>query len=472
MDILQEERKTVSMQKPLQNLSAFPIASFWEINPEERAAILMQAIIDTHKWHFPRNNSYRRTVEARGIEAEIAVSDLARLLRPTSQVFKSYIDLLGTPFPQDKTEAFIDWLADQVSLHLPVERAKKLHSRYPSMEAILQAVEALYADYGFEFSTSSGTSGRASIMLRDKTSMDRTVESFYLSYKRYFGMQVDHRAVFVMPAQTRIAMARMVNFSVKRIGIPSERTHFTIPFPAYPDQVRIRSGRVFKGGWRGQIERHILYPLMNRINDRFITPQAVKKTIEILRKSQETGEKVLLFSGWIQLHRIAQEIISIGKPITLLPGSLMGTGGGFKEFYEYTPEQIHHDLKLAVRTIENKPVPVRDVYGMAESNWAAMQCDQGNYHIPPWVFSVTLDDNDALQQGSDQTGLLAFFDPYGGGQLFPAFFKTADRTRLINGSLGYDPALNCLCGDQTAYMAKGSITRVDLIDEAGCAAQV
>jgi hypothetical protein len=44
--------------------------------------------------------------------------------------------------------------------------------------------------------------------------------------------------------------------------------------------------------------------------------------------------------------------------------------------------------------------------------------------------------------------------------------------RLINGATAYDPALDCPCGQIGAYITKGSIQRVDLIDEAGCAAQI
>jgi hypothetical protein len=109
---------------------------------------------------------------------------------------------------------------------------------------------------------------------------------------------------------------------------------------------------------------------------------------------------------------------------------------------------------------------------MAEGNWAAMQCHQENYHIPPWIYAVAIDDDNQFQIQSDASGLLAFFDPYGGGNLFPAFFKTTDRVRLVNGMGTYDAALTCPCGEQGTYIARDSIQRVDLLDEAGCAAQI
>jgi hypothetical protein len=201
-------------------------------------------------------------------------------------------------------------------------------------------------------------------------------------------------------------------------------------------------------------------------------PRAVRDSIHLLEKADAAGERVLLFGGWIQLHNIAQEIQAARRTMRLAQGSLLGTGGGLKERYSLSQDQIRSFVEQVIRLDDGRPAPLRDVYGMAEGNWAAMQCGQGNYHIPPWVYAVTLDEDDQIQEGSDNTGLLAFFDPYGGGNLFPSFFKTTDRMRLINGNRIYDSYRTCPCGDAGAYIVQGSIQRVDLLDEAGCAAQV
>lgn len=448
------------------------LADFWDFSPEQRKAALLGAILEGHTWHYNRNRAYRDTVSARGVGPSASISEMPRLLRPTAQTFKSYIDLLGTPFPQDRPEAFLAWVADQISIELPRQRFAQFRKRYASLEALLQDLEHIYADFGLEVSTSSGTSGRSTIMLRDQDSIQRTVDSFYLSFQRYLGRLADHRAIFIMPGETRIAMARMVGFSVERVGIPAERTHFTIPFPAYPDQVRVRAGRTFRSGWQGELERRLMHPFMNLMNERYVTPRATRLTVELLEKSEAEGEKVLLFGGLVQLHDVARHFQKDGRTLHLAPGSLLGTGGGFKEMYAYTPEQILSDLAAALQIVDGQPIPFRDVYGMAEGNWAAMQCSQGNYHIPPWIYAVVLDEDDRLQETPDSTGLLAFFDPFGGGSLFPAFFKSADQVRLVNGACLENPDYACPCGESGAYIVQGTIRRVDLLDEAGCAAQV
>jgi hypothetical protein len=211
---------------------------------------------------------------------------------------------------------------------------------------------------------------------------------------------------------------------------------------------------------------------MNWMYDHYVSPRSLRMTIDLLERAQAAGEKVLLFGGWVQLHAIARKLLETGMSIRLAPGSLVGTGGGLKERYPFAPAQIRHDLSQVISLADGSPAPIRDVYGMAEANWAAMQCRCGNYHIPPWIYATTLDEDGQCQPGPDNTGILAFFDPCGGGRLFPAFFKSGDRVRLVNGLGTAGSAAPCCCGELGAYITQDSIQRVDLPDEAGCAAQV
>jgi hypothetical protein len=246
---------------------------------------------------------------------------MALMLRPTAQTFKSYIDILGTPFPQDRPREFVAWLSQQLSSDLPVQRLERFRTSYPSLEALLKDIERVYLDFGFEILTSSGTSGRASIIVRDQAGVNLTVESFYLSFQRYMGMRADHRAIFIMPRDTRIAMVRMASFSFRHVGLSEDRLHFTIPFPAHPDQVRIRAGRTYRSGWSGVLERRLWHPLMNWANDRLATPRTVKHTIRLLSQAEISNDKVLLFGGWVHLHSVAHALQAEGRVMHLPVGS-------------------------------------------------------------------------------------------------------------------------------------------------------
>jgi hypothetical protein len=271
-------------------------------------------------------------------------------------------------------------------------------------------------------------------------------------------------------------MAWLARLATQRLGM-GPQAHFAIPFPASPDHVRIRSGQLFKPGLRGLVEKRLLYPFMNRMNDTRVKETFVNRTVTWLENLSKTGKATLLFGGWVQLDAVYEGLAqrgygTHGKVLKLHPESMIGTGGGLKELYPRTPIQIRERLATVLHTTEGKAVVHRDVYGMAEANWAAAQCAYGNYHLPPWVYAVVLDEDDEIVPESHATGLLAFFDPVAGGRLFPNFFKTADRVSLVNGGKWYDSRLACPCGYPTAYIQRDSITRQDRLDEAGCAAQL
>jgi hypothetical protein len=268
--------------------------------------------------------------------------------------------------------------------------------------------------------------------------------------------------IFMMPQDTRVAMARVARIGTRQLDwAAASPVYYTMPFSATPDLIRIRAGRTFRPGLEGWIERHVLNPFMAWANENQAAPRFVAATLARLRECARTGRPLMLLGGLVQLHALAQK-----ASVRLPPGSRVATGGGMKEQYPFTSAQIRADLRAAFGD-----VPVSDVYGMAEANWAAFECPRGNYHIPPWVYAVVTDDDDRIVSGPDATGLLAFLDPIGGGELIPPFFQTADRVRLINGGSEYDPMLVCPCGDDTAFIA-GNIRRVDLVEEAGCAAQI
>ncbi|HFD38552.1 MAG TPA: hypothetical protein ENJ31_01695 [Anaerolineae bacterium] len=459
------------------------LAQFWEMPPAARVPLLLEAIAATHAWHYPRNRAYRRLVRSRGLGErleglEAGSATLARILRPTAQTFKSYIGVIGTPFPQERPRAFLEWLADQLSVELPRERFARFRRRYPTLEKLLRDFEAIYADFGFQVTTSSGTSGRATIMVRDKETLDLAVTCFEQMTLSIWGVGGEHNAIFMMPRRTRIAMARTARLGVERLGMVGQgRAHFTIPHAADPDRVRIRTGRTFRAGWRGTVEKRLSHPLSRWLDERWVQPTAVRRTIALLQKAESGGEPTLLFGGWVQLHALALELRRRGygpdgRQIRLAAGSLVGSGGGLKQAYPHPPDQIRRDIQAVLTLTDGQPLPVRDVMGMAEANWAAPQCEAGNYHLPPWLYAVALDEDDRILPGAEVEGLLAFFDPLGGGSLFPSFFKTTDRVRLVNGGAEHDPGRRCPCGRETPYLVEGTIRRVDLLDEAGCAGQL
>ena len=446
------------------------LGEFYSIPPAARDEILLNAIRESHAWHYARNKAYRTTVSARGVTSAVSPEHLPRLLRVSSITFKGYIEELGTPFPQDRPGRLLQWLAEQLSLEFPLDRAAHMRPRYPSLEALLAAIETAYADLGLEIVTSSGTSGRFTVMVRDKATLKVAMEAYYTAIAHAWRISPQHDMVFVMPEHTRVAMAHIAHLGVRELEWgASSSVAYTMPFKADADTIRVRTGRTFRPGVRGLWERRVLHPFMLWAYEALAEDKFIRLTQQALQQSADAKRPVMLLGGLVQLDAVAQDMLARG-PLELPAGSRVATGGGLKQAYPRTPDQIREDLRHAMRGPDGVELPVADVYGMSEANWAAFQCPDGNYHMPPWVYVAAMDDDDHPFEGSDVTGLLAFWDPLGGGQLYPPFFQTADQVRLINGNTYFDPAMVCPCGDETPYFVRNTIQRVDLVEEAGCGA--
>ena len=109
----------------------------------------------------------------------------------------------------------------QLSIPLPQDRRSSFRRRYSTMEGLLAATERAYAGLGLEMVTSSGTSGVASVVARGAA------------------------LVFVMPENTRVAMARSARFGTRQLDwAAGTAVYYTMPFSATPDRIRLRIGHL------------------------------------------------------------------------------------------------------------------------------------------------------------------------------------------------------------------------------------
>jgi hypothetical protein len=415
---------------------------------------------------------------------EVSGDQLHRLLRVSAISFKSYIEQLQTPFPQERPRNFVQWILEQISIPLcettPLSEAAELlqanprfvRPHYRNLEVLLCDIERLFEEAGIEIVTSSGTSGKAAILLRDSYTKRIATEAYFAAIEHAWGIGSDHNLIFVMPHRTRVAMARIARMATHELGwAKRNRIIYTMPFGATPDIIRIRTGRLFRTGFKGMIEQSVLHPFMEWANERLAEKKYVQATVDALEQFVTIGKPLLLLGGLVQLDSVSRFVSDRGG-MTLPHGSRIATGGGMKQLYWRRASEIRSDLERAFSEPDGAAVAVTDIYGMAEGNWAAFQCAEGNYHLPPWLYVALMDDDDNPLSGSDATGLLAFWDPFGGGRVYPPFFQTADRVRLINANRCYDPSKACDCGDTTSYIMRESIRRVDLMEEAGCGATI
>ena len=143
---------------------------FYTLPVDRRDEILVDEITSQHRWHYEHNRAYRLTVSLRGVGPDVSEEQLHRLLRVSAIFFKSYIEQLGTPFPQERAPEFVQWILDHVSIKLNGTDPARIRPGYRNLESLLCAVEKLFRNAGVEIVTSSGTSGKAAILVRDSSS--------------------------------------------------------------------------------------------------------------------------------------------------------------------------------------------------------------------------------------------------------------------------------------------------------------
>ena len=100
------------------------------------------------------------------------------------------------------------------------------------------------------------------------------------------------------------------------------------------------------------MEQRFTHPFSRWMDERVVQPRAVAETLDLLQQAARSGAPTLLFGSLTQLHALSHKLQSEGygadgRTLELPPGSLAGTGGGLKELYPFTPDQIRQDIQQA-----------------------------------------------------------------------------------------------------------------------------
>lgn len=235
---------------------------------------------------------------------------------------------------------------------------------------------------------STGTSGIPSVYRRCHDTMTNTAFAVVSNYRSMFQISTG-AGLLLCPSPEDVpemAMVKIFNFLTGLLDTSYYALGDNYEFDAKKSVEQLIS-------WENKFSRHIIGPpfLINR----FIT---YLKNNNIKLKL-DTPSLVIMMGGW---KRFTGEMIS--------------------------REQLNQDIETWLGIPCSN---VRDMYGMVEANFMAIEDEFNHKHVPPYIHFSVRDPNDLSKEVPDgEVGQLAIFDPL--SRSVPVMIQTEDLVFIRN----------------------------------------
>ncbi len=385
-----------------------------------------------------------RLAAEQSVESIGSLDDLVKVLFPHT-VYKSYpLSYLE----KNKFKQLTKWLNGLTSEDLSGVDASACTS-------IDQWIDLLEDTTNLTLCHSSGTTGKLSFLPRNKTEADAPNLLMRNLIRDWFGDNsgpdmMKNPLPLVFPSYKRgyQTMIRTSQSQVKSFGITEENSLYLYDDILSADIASL-GGRIKAAEARGELGDLKISEDLIAKKDIFIEREMVKqqRTKEFYAEAVERfgGKPIYMCTVWTMLYEAMSEAKAQGYTNIFGEDSVLITGGGNKgvELPEGWKEMIY-EVTGFKRAYE--------LYGMSEMTTPFVQCEHGNYHIPPTIVPFVLDpiSGEALPREGKQVGRFAFLDlmpaTYWGG------FISGDEVTLG----GYDHT--CECGRKGAYVG-GEVRR-------------
>lgn len=242
---------------------------------------------------------------------------------------------------------------------------------------------------------STGTSGIPSVSRRDSETVDNVSLVLTSIYREFF--KISHGCgLFLCPSPIEVPEMAMVKAFNFLSGLLDDRVYLVRRYHFNStDALRIIEE------WQDRFDRYIIGP-----------PFMVSRLLTFMKKNDiriklDPKSKIIMLGGW---KRFTGELVSRKK---------------------------FDDLCMEYFGVEKHQI--RDMYGLAECNFLAIECEYNQKHIPPWVKVVIrdLDNPSEIIRQSGKSGLITILDPT--ILSYPCFIQTEDAGWVGNDGI-------CACG--------------------------
>jgi hypothetical protein len=321
-------------------------------------------------------------------------------------------------------------------------------------KSIDEWIDRLDEQTPLEVITSSGTTGTLSILPKDKRGAEQGMVLWKICLFQTFGHEPTEQDLnpnvdVIWPnfASGKLGHLRIANM-IKRGFTGGDESKF---HPLYKGSVEtdlmFLASKMRAAAARGELDRLEIDPALAARKDEFIAMQARQPQeldaffTEITE--QLRGKRVFMTSTFHLMYDIANAGLQRGVKGVFATDSAILTGGGMKgvalpaDFMDVITEFLGVDR-------------IQVGYGFSESSTFHWACEEGRYHVMPWVIPFVLDPDtsEPLPRTGRQTGRAAVYD----------ILLRAHWGGVISGDeVTVDWDLRCPCGRSSVAFEKDII---------------
>jgi hypothetical protein len=267
-----------------------------------------------------------------------------------------------------------------------------------------------------EVITSSGTTGTLSILPKDKRGAEEGMVLWKICLFQTFGHEPTEKELnpivdVIWPnfASGKLGHLRIADM-IKRGFTGGDESKFHALYKGSVEtDLMFLASKMRAAASRGELDRLQIDPALAARKDEFIAMQARQPQelnaffTEITE--QLRGKRVFMTSTFHLMYDIAQAGLQRGVTNVFAKDSAILTGGGMKgvalpaDFMDVITEFLGVDR-------------IQVGYGFSESSTFHWACEEGRYHVMPWVIPFVLDPetSEPLPRAGRQTGRAAVYD--------------------------------------------------------------
>ena len=400
----QVERATQLMSDPIGFFNS-SITQMHMISREELEELQRLAMTLRFKEHYQSIEILRTLADRLGVTELNEFNDVVPLFFAHT-AFKSYPASL---LDNKRFDLMTKWLNKLTSYDISSVDVS-------GCDSIDEWLDVLDEQTPLETITSSGTTGTISLIPKSRSGAQYNMRLWKMFLFQTFGKEptedeLNPEVDIIWPqhAQGKLGHLRLGQMLKTAFTGGDESRFHALYNEAIDSDLMFLASKMRAAASRGELDRLEIDPKLMARKGEFLEMQARRpqEMTDFFAKCANDlrGKRVFMTSAYPIMYEVAAAGLERGVKDVFAPNSAILTGGGTKGVA--LPENFMEVISefLGVERIQ-------EGYGMSEISALHWACDEGHYHVQPWVIPYLLDpdSSEPLPRSGVRTGRAAFYD--------------------------------------------------------------